>query len=60
MHVVSLGGSLGYAWRPRRGLEIMPQLTVTYSPVSFNGTLGDRSTRGLTLLQLGFGGSYDF
>jgi hypothetical protein len=49
------GLGIGYAWRIKKGLDLIPELTVLYSPVSFNGREPGQGQVGVTLIQLGLG-----
>jgi hypothetical protein len=54
------GLSLGYAWRIKEKLDLLPELIVLYSPVSFNGREPGQGQVGVTLFQLGFGLQREF
>lgn len=55
-----LGGgvSVGYGVSVAEGIRVLPEVAMSYSPVSFNGTLEDQDRRGLTTLHLGFSVTY--
>jgi hypothetical protein len=50
------GGSIAMSIALRETFELVPEVVVLYSPVSFNGEV--ESERGVTTLQLGVGGSW--
>ncbi|RMH41189.1 MAG: hypothetical protein D6689_11670 [Deltaproteobacteria bacterium] len=59
VNLVHVGGSVAFAWRIGRTFDLIPELSVTYSPVTFGGDDESARTRGLAVVAAGVGGSFD-
>lgn len=54
-----LGTSVAYAWRISKRFQLVPELVLLYTPVSFDGETQDADRYGATTVQLGVGCVFD-
>jgi hypothetical protein len=54
------GGTIGFHGVVSEDAAFQPELSVLYSPVSFNGLVRDPERTGLTMVQFGIGGAFDW
>lgn len=60
---VSIGWSgafVGFMWQVHERFELRPELSVRYSPVSWDGLVDNKERRGLTQVELSLGGAFEW
>lgn len=60
VNLLFFGAQVGYSWKISELFILRPEIVVTWTPVSFNGTLDDPDRRGLSTLQLNLGNVWTF